>query len=364
MRRGIETLRALLRTVPSTPTHAHPTRTLLADPPALRGWRIVAPRPTRVEPGRAIRELARWAATGDGGWTRVGSERDRADRDRRRSETGANGGPIGRDARGVYRRREGDASSQGSYPSGPSKEHVRLNGDLAHARGVDALLAIVDARGDEMNAVNVATAVNSLWKQAKREARDIAKEQRRDLRQAHRRGEEGHRRGETRDSEAARDRVGTELSHDPRLPKLLRLVREKVDELHARAVSGVMHGLGVLHSDLRALPTARWTTRFEKSFTAKLADVLSSRVEVTAAEMNAQEVAIAYNACAKYDALGERLTPKRVARVSVAASKESVLHLARFGDDAERARARRPRWRRPPRRRCPNEDGRRSRAPS
>ena len=80
MRRGIETLRALLRTAPSTPTHAHPPRTILADPPALRGWRIVAPRPTRVEPGRAIRELARWAATGDGGWTRVGSERDRADR--------------------------------------------------------------------------------------------------------------------------------------------------------------------------------------------------------------------------------------------------------------------------------------------
>lgn len=252
------------------------------------------------------------------------SERDRADRDRRRSETGADGVPIGPDTRGAHRRREGGASSHGSHASGPSKEHVRLNGDLAHARGVDALLAIVDARGDEMNAVNVATAVNSLWKQAKREARDIAKEQRRDLRQAHRRGEEGHRRGETRDSEAARDRVGTELSHDPRLPKLLRLVREKVDELHARAVSGVMHGLGVLHSDLRALPTARWTTRFEKSFTAKLADVLSSRVEVTAAEMNAQEVAIAYNACAKYDALGERLTPNAWLALASAASKESV----------------------------------------
>lgn len=251
------------------------------------------------------------------------SERDRADRDRRRSETGADGVPIGPDTRGAHRRREGGASSQGSHASGPSKEHVRLNGDLAHARGVDALLAIVDARGDEMNAVNVATAVNSLWKQAKREARDIAKEQRRHLRQAHRRGEEGHRRGETRDSEAARDRVGTELSHDPRLPKLLRLVREKVDELHARAVSGVMHGLGVLHSDLRALPTARWTTRFEKSFTAKLADVLSSRVEVTAADMNAQEVAIAYNACAKYDALGERLTPNAWLALASAASKES-----------------------------------------
>ena len=329
MRRGIETLRALLRTAPSTPTHAHPPRTILADPPALRGWRIVAPRPTRVEPGRAIRELARWAATGDGGWTRVGSERDRADRDRRRSETGANGGPIGRDARGVYRRREGDASSQGSYPSGPSKEHVRLNGDLAHARGVDALLAIVDARGDEMNAVNVATAVNSLWKQAKREARDIAREERRDPRQGHRRGET--RFGEsvwpvglgTQDWEAARDRVGTKLSHDPRLPKLLRLVREKGDELHARAVSGVMHSLGVLHADLRALPVGRWTARFEKSFTAKLAGALSSRVEATAAEMNAQEVAIAYNACAKYDALGERLTPDAWLALALAASKQS-----------------------------------------
>ena len=330
MRRGIETLRALLRTVLSTPTHAHPTRTLLADPPALRGWRIVAPHPTRVERGGGIRGLARWAATGDGGWTRVRSERDRADRDGRRSETGADGGPIGPDTGGTRRRREGGASSKGSYPSGPSKEHVRLNGDLAHARDVDALLAIVDARGDEMNAVNVATAVNSLWKQAKREARDIAREGRRDLRQGRRRGE-GHRRGETRDSEAARDRVGAKLSHDPRLPKLLRLVREKVDELHARAVSGVMHGLGVLHSDLRALPTSRWTERFEKSFTAKLASALSSRVETTAAEMNAQEVAIAYNACAKYDALGERLTPD--AWLALAASWASKL--ASNDDDDE-----------------------------
>ena len=118
--------------------------------------------------------------------------------------------------------------------------------------------------------------------------------------------------------------MGTKLSHDPRLPKLLRLVREKGDELHARAVSGVMHGLGVLHADLRALPTARWTARFEKSFTAKLAGVLSSRVEATAAEMNAQEVAIAYNACAKYDALGERLTPDAWLALASAASKRSV----------------------------------------
>ena len=249
------------------------------------------------------------------------SERDRADRDGRRSETGADGVPIGPDTRGAHRRREGGASSKGSYAPGPSKEHVRLNGDLAHARGVDALLAIVDARGDEMNAVNVATAVNSLWKQAKREARDIAREGRRDLRQ-------GHRRGETREfvtENISREffRAGAKLSDDPRLPKLLRLVREKVDELHARAVSGVMHGLGVLHSDLRALPASRWTERFEKSFTAKLASELSSRVETTAAEMNAQEVAIAYNACAKYDALGERLTPG--AWLALATSWESKL---------------------------------------
>ena len=211
--------------------------------------------------------------------TRWAPERDR--RGRRRS--GRNGG-IDDAKAGVVKVRTRRAS------------RASAEQDLAHARGVDALLAIVDARGDEMNAVNVATAVNSLWKQAKREARDIAREERRDPRQGHRRGET--RFGEsvwpvglgTQDWEAARDRVGTKLSHDPRLPKLLRLVREKVDELHARAVSGVMHGLGVLHSDLRALPTARWTTRFEKSFTAKLADVLSSRVEVTAADMNAQEV--------------------------------------------------------------------------
>ena len=151
------------------------------------------------------------------------SERDRADRDRRRSETGGRRADRTRHAR-AHRRREGGASSQGSHASGPSKEHVRLNGDLAHARGVDALLAIVDARGDEMNAVNVATAVNSLWKQAKREARDIAKEQRRDLRQAHRR-ERKDIAGERRET-PKRGTAGTELSRDPRLPKLLRLVRE------------------------------------------------------------------------------------------------------------------------------------------
>ena len=301
MRRGIEALRALLRLVPSTPARAHSPRIPFADPPALRGWRRIveaSPIPSGVASG-GYRRLSRWARTGDGGWTRTISDfpDDRAD------DSGRRGDPRGprpdRHGRhgGGHRRRDGrdggrDGRSQSKTP-GPSREHIQLNGDLANARGVDALLAIVDTRGADMNVVNVATAVSSLWKQAKREARDHGV--------APSGGWEFDRGGGCV--------VGAKLSADPRLPKLLRLVREKSGDLHARGVSGVMHGLGVLHADLRALPVSRWTAAFEKSFTAKLGDSLSRRVEATASDMNAQEVAIAYNACAKYDALGERLTP-------------------------------------------------------
>ena len=301
MRRGIEALRALLRLVPSTPARAHSPRIPFADPPALRGWRRIveaSPIPSGVASG-GYRRLSRWARTGDGGWTRTISDfpDDRVD------DSGRRGDPRGprpdRHGRhgGGHRRRDGrdgrDGGRSQSKTPGPSREHIQLNGDLANARGVDALLAIIDTRGADMNVVNVATAVSSLWKQAKREARDHGV--------APSGGWEFDRGGG--------GVVGAKLSADPRLPKLLRLVREKSDGLHARGVSGVMHGLGVLHADLRALPVSRWTATFEKSFTAKLGDSLSQRVEATASDMNAQEVAIAYNACAKYDALGERLTP-------------------------------------------------------
>ena len=61
-------------------------------------------------------------------------------------------------------------------------------------------------------------------------------------------------------------------------------------------------------------------------------------MEATAAEMNAQEVSIAYNACAKYDALGERLTPAAWLALALCGVETILgLHPSRFGDDAERA---------------------------
>jgi hypothetical protein len=214
MRRGIEALRALLRLVPSTPARVHSPRIPFADPPALRGWRRIvegSPIPSGVASGGGCRRLSRWARTGDGGWTRTIS-----DDDTRADDSGRRGDPRGprpdRHGRhgGGHRRRDGrDGRSQSKTP-GPSREHIQLNGDLANARGVDALLAIVDTRGADMNVVNVATAVSSLWKQAKREARDHGV--------APSGGWEFDRGGG--------GVVGAKLSADPRLPKLLRLVRE------------------------------------------------------------------------------------------------------------------------------------------
>ena len=85
-----------------------------------------------------------------------------------------------------------------------------VNAELKAARRADEILSIVAARGERLDFVNVATAVNTLYKVAN-----------------------------------ARDN----LRGDPRYARLLELVRRRCRAFRARQVANVVHGLGVLCAD-------------------------------------------------------------------------------------------------------------------
>ena len=112
----------------------------------------------------------------------------------------------GHDAGGGGR---GGRGAGGRAPGKPFNPRL-VNSELKAARSADDILSIVAAGGERLDFINVATAVNTLYKVASK-----------------------------RDN----------LRGDPRYARLLELVRLRCRAFRAQAVANVVHGLGVLCAD-------------------------------------------------------------------------------------------------------------------
>ena len=145
-----------------------------------------------------------------------------------------------------------------------------MNEELKAARRADEILSIVADRGERLDSVNVATAVNRLYKVAN-----------------------------------ARDN----LRGDPRYARLLELVRRLCRAFRAREVANVVHGLGVLCAD-----------RGAGDVDAETAGEVMLAVEREIDSMNPQAIANVYNGLTKLPAAAAAMSPERWRRLSEAAS--------------------------------------------
>jgi hypothetical protein len=146
-----------------------------------------------------------------------------------------------------------------------------VNSELKAARSADDILSIVAAGGERLDFINVATAVNTLYKVASK-----------------------------RDN----------LRGDPRYARLLELVRLQCRAFRAREVANVVHGLGVLCAD-----------RGAGDVDAETAGELMLAVERNAGGFNSQEVSNVYNGLTKLPAGAAAMSPERWRRLSEAASR-------------------------------------------